>query len=464
MNNLLLFTNYYMGKMRRTFFMSYPETSHDYKKSRVYYTVADSASQTIVQLTGGTFLVILMESLNISDGNKGILASFGSLAAISQLISMKLANRIVKNKLFVCITVLQKFWFSFIFFIPLMKISNHWAKIFMVVLFCYTQICIQIGTPATVDWIASLVPPKYRGRYFSIKDSVAVFVVVTVMLIMGIMVDITKKINLHYTFIILGITIAILTTINVIALTKMNEPKLSYLNDKGQEMIGRYAKKNAIYHKISKNVNLIHEIKIAFSTSNFRKLLIFNCLWMTSFYIASPFNSSFQIKDLNLPYTYIMILTFVMNLLRIYLTPKAGKLSDRIGMSKVMGWALSAMGIHYLLMSFTIPKNAYLMTAFALLFSSLGWTFIGIGLLGIQLEFLTEEKRIVQYSLISIISGLYGFVISILGARIISFIQQNKWSFGGHYLYAQQYTNILGFIFILITILYLNKRIQSPTQ
>ena len=70
MNNLVFMTNFFFGKMRRVFFMSYPENKQDYKKSRVYYTVADSAAQTIVQLAGGTFLVALMEALGISDGNE----------------------------------------------------------------------------------------------------------------------------------------------------------------------------------------------------------------------------------------------------------------------------------------------------------------------------------------------------------------------------------------------------------
>lgn len=440
--------------------MSYPENNRDYKKSRVSYTVADSASQTVAQLAGGTFLVTLMESLGFSDGNMGVIASIGSFAALAQIISIKLSNRIVKNKLFICFTVLQKYWFAFIYFIPLLGISDTSGRILMVACYCFTQACIQIGTPAIVDWIASLVPSRLRGRYFSIKDSIALFVVVTVMLVMGILIDFLKIDYLNLAFIILGVSIGILVTVNLVGLTRMKEPKLSHVNEKGQEMVGTIAVKNAAHHDKVKNVKLLEEIKIAFCTDKFRRLLFLNCLWMTAFYIASPFNSSFQIKDLSLPYTFIMVVSFVTNLFRAYLTPKAGKLADKIGMAKVMGWAFAAMGGHFLLMALSNPGNAYIMAALAALCSALGWTFIGIGMLGIQLDFLAPEKRIIQYSILSMISGVYGFFVSLLGGELIDFIQLRQITVGGHTIYAQQFTNILGFVFILVTIGYLKKRIQ----
>lgn len=440
--------------------MSYPETKKDYKKSRICYTIGDSASQTIAQLAGGTFLVSLMSALGISDGSMGVVASFASMAAVSQLLSIKLARRVSKNKLFVCLTVLQKFWLAFLFFIPLLGIPDTAKRVLMVACFCFAQLSIQAGTPATVDWIACLVPARLRGRYFSIKDSVAVFIVVTVMLVMGILIDLFKTVNIMYGFIILGTLIAVLTAINVAAFIKMKEPKTACVNEKGQELLGKLAKKNDAAPASNKKVNISEEIKNAFCTKKFCQVLLLNCLWMTAFYSASPFNSSFQIKDLSLPYTYIMILSFATSMLRIFLTPKAGKLADRVGMARVMKWALAAMGGHYLLMACSHPSNAYVTAAFAALFSSLAWTFIGIGMLGIQLDFLEEKKRIIQFSLLSVLSGMYGFGISSIGGWVVDYIQRQRWMLGEHVVYAQQVTNLAGFVFILVTILYLQKRIQ----
>ncbi len=453
-------TQFVMGRMRRIYFMSVPENKQDYKNSRICYTIGDTAAQTIVQLACGTFLVALMEELGISDGNIGIITSIGSLAAVAQIISMKLSTKMYKNKLFVCLMVLQKIWLAFIFFIPLMNIKQGSKKWLMVFCYCVAQVCIQVGTPATVDWIASLVPAKLRGKYFSIKDSIAVFVVVTSTLIMGILVDYVKDTNIYISFVALGIVIAILVLINLISFSKMKEPKTSILNHHGKEVHGNLArrKKDEIIKK--QEIRILKEAIEAFKNNNFKKVLTLNILWNTAFYFASPFNTSYQIKNLSLPYTYIMVLSFVASMLRIYLTPKAGKLADKLSMATVLKWAFSAMGVHYLMMMFSVPENAYITSALAATFSSLGWTFIGIGLLGVQLEFLDEKKRIIQFALLSIVSGLYGFLISFIGGQLVNFLQQQSLSIGKHTLYAQQFTNCGGVLFIILTILYLSNKIE----
>lgn len=47
-------------------------------------------------------------------------------------------------------------------------------------------------------------------------------------------------------------------------------------------------------------------------------------------------------------------------------------------------------------MAVSVPSNAYPMTIAATIFSAVGWSFAGIGLFGIQLELLNEEKRTLQ--------------------------------------------------------------------
>ncbi|MFI3212031.1 MAG: MFS transporter [Eubacteriales bacterium] len=465
MNNVVLMTSYIVGRMRRIYFMSYPETKKDYKKSRACYTVGDTAAQTIVQLAGGTFLVALMTDLGLSDGNIGIMASFASIAAMAQLISMKLAPKLKKNKLFVCIMVLQKAWLGFIFFIPLLPIDDTVKKWLAMICYCFGQSCIQIALPATIDWIASLMPAKVRGRYFAFKDAVATFVVVTTMLIMGIMIDYVEKINIDYAFIILGTSIIVCALINTISFSKMKEPRISRLNQSGKELHGHLAKKSkALEGKRNEDLSIIKEAIAALHHDGFKKALTLNCIWMTAFYVALPFNASYQIKELGLPYTYIMILSFVASMLRIYLTPRAGKMADKVGMAKVLRLALFAISWHYIFMMISVPGNAYIMAAFAALFSALGWIFIGIGLLGIQLEFLDPENRIVQYSLLCIISGIFGFCVSFIGGKLINYLQAQVIMIGEYRIYAQQITNLIGLFFIGITIWYLKTRVETVAK
>lgn len=461
LNNIMYIHRYLFARMRRIYFMALPESKEDYKKSRIYYTISDTAMQTIAQLSGGTFLATLMTFCGISAANIGIITSLVSLAALSQIFLIKFLKRIKKYKFLVCITAFQRILFFLLYLIPLFPIKNSAKAVLIVILYFLGQIFVQVGTPASQDWIASLVPSKLRGKYFSIKDSVAVFFVSSTMLLAGILLDYFKSKNITIGFIIISISILILVLINVITLSMMKEPKISYVNDDGKEMHGRLAKKNNKNIPKEKNYRISAEIKEAFRNRKFRKAFFIQCLFTLSFYIAIPFNASYQINELSLPYTFIMLIGFMANLYRIYITPKVGRLADKFGMARILRYALFALGLYYLSMAFTMPGNAYIMQIIATIFSSSAWSFVGIGLFGIQLDFFPSEKRMIWLTLTSSISGLLGFIFSVLGGYILNYLQEVSLSIAGFEIYAQQVLNLMGFIIILFAVTYIKFQIEA---
>lgn len=460
MSNLMYMTSYLLGRMRKIYFMALPENKQDMKKSRVCYTVGDSAAQTIIQLGGGTFIVALMTHVGISDANIGLITSLATLATLFQLVVMRFVNKLSKCKLFVCLMVSQKIFFSLIYLIPLLIWPGKVKILGVVAGYFIAQVCIQIGNPPTQDWIASLVPSKLRGRYFAIKDSIAVFVTVTVMLIAGIVLDTARKYNPKLGFIIISVMIAILVLINLIAFSCMKEPRTRYTDENGKEMHGHLAKQAKHALKQEQSSGFRTEAAVAFGTPLFRKALLLNCMWMTAFYMASPFNASYQIKELALPYTFIMIVNFVCNMVRICITPRVGRLADRCGTARVFKFFLLGLMLNYLLTALSLPGNAYVMMPLASLFSAVGWAFIGIGMFNIQLEFLDKNRRIAQLSILSAVSGIYGFLVSFLASRLLDILQHTPLSILGHTLYAQQVLNILGAVLLFLTFLYTKYKIQ----
>ena len=214
MERLMLDMHWFLGRFRRIFFMALPESEADYEKSRRRYIVGDAASQTIVQLAGGAFLVSLMLSVGFSDAQAGVLTSVASLAALFQLFTMQMVNHLKKRKLFVCLMTMQKLYLAFIFFIPLLPIQDGSRQLLVITGYFIAQICAQIGTPATQDWIASLVPARLRGNYFSRKDAVCVFVTVTMMLVSGIVMDAATGERQNMGFTLNGSMILLLVLLN----------------------------------------------------------------------------------------------------------------------------------------------------------------------------------------------------------------------------------------------------------
>ncbi|MFR6328401.1 MAG: MFS transporter [Eisenbergiella sp.] len=242
MSKIMLDFTWLLGRLRRIYFMALPENEGDYEKSRKNFIAGDSANQTIAQLAGGTFLVSLMLSVHIPDASIGVITSMGSLAALFQLFTMQPINKLKKRKLFVCITVLQKLFFSLIFFVPLLPLPFHIQQFLIVAGYFLAQAWSQIGTPATQDWIASLVPMELRGSYFSKKDAVAVFVTVTVMLGAGVIMDSTAGERQHIGFLLNGMLIFILVLINFCAFSRMKEPRYAILNAAGQSFTATWQK------------------------------------------------------------------------------------------------------------------------------------------------------------------------------------------------------------------------------
>ena len=460
-NNLMYIQQYLMGKIRRIYFMALPESKHDMKNSRICYTVADTGAQTIVQLVGGTFLASIMTYSGISDSNIGIITSLISLAALSQLFLINFFKRIKKYKFIVTVTALQRVLFVFLYLVPMLEINKLSKAILIVVLYFVGQIFVQIGTPASQDWIASIVPSRLRGRYFAIKDSVATFVVSSMMLACGMILDYFKKSNIRIGFIIIGVIILLLTIINVIAFSLMKEPRISYLNNEGKEKHGRLAKRAKKIEAVEKPQNILLEIKEAFCDSKFRKVFTVQCLYTFAFYICVPFNASFQINDLHLPYTFIMLVAFLFNLYRIYITPKLGRMADKHGMAKILRYTMLALGFNLLSNTFTMPFNAYPMLIIGSFLGSTAWAFVGIGLFGIQLAFFKSENRMTQLIIVSSLCGAFGFLVSILGGRLLSYFKALSPYLFGQKIYPQQILNLIGFIVILFTVYYIRFHIET---
>jgi hypothetical protein len=343
-----------------------------------------------------------------------------------------------------------------------MFMINDAMKAFLIVIMYFVgQVFVQIGTPASQDWIASLVPSRLRGKYFSIKDSVAVFVVSSLMLVCGMILDYFKKRDIYTGFIIIGIIIFILTIINVVGLSLMKEPKLSYVNDKGKEMHGRLAKRAKEQEVAEKSQSILSEIKEAIGNRKFRKAFSIQCLFTLGFYICAPFNSSYMINDLKLPYTFIMLVGFIFNLYRIYIMPRLGRLADKHGMGKILRFTLFALGMNFLSIAFMMPFNAYPMLILSNFFGSTAWAFVGIGLFGIQLDFYRSEKRMIWLTLTSSVSGLFGFLVSVVGGSILNKLQQLDMNLFGQKIYAQQILNLMGFIILVFAVIFIRFHIET---
>ena len=451
-----------MGRVRRLYFMAIPENKQEFKTSRKLFTVDGATAQAITQLVGGTFIAALISILGINDSLNGIISSFSVLACVFQPVATVLTMNLKKFKLFVCVTaIIHRLLFAFMFFIPFLNINPDAKVPIFVLCFMGGHTLAQMGIPAAQDWIASLVPQKLRGRYFAIRDLISVLSFAVVTLIAALILDHYKADdNIIDGFFVMGCIVFVLALINIISLSNVKEPKIAHINHEGKELHGRLLKKVPE----GKNQNFLSDVKSALHSRPFKKIIILNIIWQLIFFMSSPYNSIYQIKELNLQYTFIMTVGLFANFLRMWLTPIWGKFGDKYGMARVLKYAFMVMAVYYLVTAFTVPENAWYMFPVTMLFAAGAWSFIGIGMLGVQLDYLPSEKRISYLSINSAIGGICGFLASILGGELLKRINAAAPVIFGRHIYAQQIINLIAVILLVLLVFYIKYAIQKEAK
>lgn len=441
------------GRFRRQFFMDVPENEEDYKKSRNKFIAADAMNQMIANLCGGTYLMALLSYLGVSDGTIGIILSLGSLAAVFQLVILKFVQRIEKYKPYVVITIFQRLWLGALFLVPFIGGNIKVKAIIVIFLFLFAQIWSQTGNTVSISWMALLVPNESRGRFLACKEAIAVFSAVFSTFVMGIVFDAFADGNMKYAFGVNGGVLILLALINTFLFLFMKDPRLVLTNEEGRELHGSLARKARKERQMPQSP-IWEMLGDAFRSAGFRRVLIMTVLWNVCYFIIVPFMASYNINDLGLSFTFVTLINLVTTVLRVLILPVMGKFSDRKGAEKAMSVSLAVLMAAYILYAFTVPSNAVGMYFAATLVSAIGWSYVGAGLLNIQLKYLEESKQTEHYTILSAISGLTAIIISIVSGEILDFLQKHRVTIGGTELYAQQVLNVVGAVFILILILY----------
>ena len=64
-------------------------------------------------------------------------------------------------------------------------------------------------------------------------------------------------------------------------------------------------------------------------------------------------------------------------------------------------------------------------------------------------------------TIVSSVSGVFGFVVSILGGKLLDILQKSNLHINGTPIYAQQVLNLLGFLIMLFTVWYIRFYIET---
>ena len=128
-----------------------------------------------------------------------------------------------------------------------------------------------------------------------------------------------------------------------------------------------------------------------------------------------------------------------------------GRFSDKYSFASGMSVALAILAVGYLAIMFTTPKTWLFIAVFTILnavaTAGLNQNSFNIAYSYVDSDYITEALAVKNC-----IGGLCGFVASLVGSRILKYVQSNGNSLFGIHIYGQQLLAGISFVLVLASL------------
>ncbi len=361
-------------------------------------------AQFHITLTSGMFLTAFALFLNANPFQMGVLASIPSILAGAGFFSAYIANTIGRRKspcLWTAVTGRGLFLFFVIALVFDIRLS---INTFFVIIFLF-NLLLNFSGNLWLSWMSDLIPKEERGRYFGIRSTIISAVAMGVNYAGGMVLDAFAQ---KTAFVIIFSTAVLFSTLAGITLSFQPEPGF-----------------------VRKPIHFGDVFTKPFKDENFLRLIVFVSFWYLFAGIAAPFWVVHMIKNLKMAYSTIAIYGIIAGIASLVFQIFWGKMIDKVKSKPVL--AINFVGITFLPFIWLFATPTFILPIWIdAFFSGLFWCGINLSLFNILLS-LTEEKELKEsyFAVFSTITGMCGFLSSILGGLIAQLFVNFKFEFLG---------------------------------
>ena len=277
--------------------------------------------------TGGVLLTNFLLKLGATSVEIGLLSSIPMMVNLLQPVGAYIADRTTSryqyslwifgpSRLLWLILVLLIAWVSW------SGADPHQLVFWTLGIMFVSSILAALGSSSWFSWIAALVPPRLRGRYFAVRNSAASLTNLFSVPILGFAVSAWPSgiIQGYDVILFLGIVAGILSLVFQFFMVDVNPqlPLPAHHSSKVQSSLSPEETASSQHGSILRD-------------TNFLKFLLYFGMWMFAVNLSAPFFNLYLLDDrgLNLGWvTFYTSLTAAANLVMLILW---GKLADRVG-------------------------------------------------------------------------------------------------------------------------------------
>ena len=271
------------------------------------------ASQAMLTLTGGAFLVAFALQLGASNVQIGLLSAIPTLANVFQLWSIRLVQQYPRRQVVVYASIFGRAMYFLIAIIPFFPGISPVAMLLLgtVVL----QVNLSVAGGSWTSWMHDLIPRERLGQFFAQRMRWSQTVGIGLSLACAVGLDVfqqqTTNGTLGYVVLFLLGGLAGMVGVGLLAYTPESSIRPA------QRRFGEL-------------------LRQPFRSVNFRALIIYNALWNFAVNLAAPFFTVYLLQQLNFSITYVIALTTLSQVTTVVALRWWGRYADRYGYKSIL--------------------------------------------------------------------------------------------------------------------------------
>ena len=417
--------------------------SKEYRRSANGYTFECMFEYFISILVSGQFLTVLLKYIGVPDSLNGVIQSIISLAFLFQIFSVFVLHKISNTKRFaVLFHTTSQLFFVTLFLIPFFPIADNVKHILAVICPLVAYFGNYFVTSVIYRWGNSFVEPHHRGRFCARKEMISLMSGMVLTLAMGYAIDsFEASDNLRGGFILLALSILVFCISDFVCLMIIK-------NDKKPRDERAKAHESLPLRDIMKNT---------LGNKSFRSTVVVATLWRAGVFFTYGFMGTYMDNshELNFSVGTVQLITLFALFVRFLVAIPIGKYADKTSYARAMRVGLCIASCAFLVNIFTTPSDfaRYLVIPYLVLYNA-SLSCIDSNLLNLPYSYVDEKYFIHASAIKNSISGLGGFLASLLAGALLGYIQGNGNTLFGFHVYGQQVLSVISFIIMMISVFY----------
>jgi len=422
-------------------------SENDYEKSRLMMILEGISARIIFGFTTGSFLTGYLKFLGADDKICGQIAAIPVLASIIQFFSPIFLEKLNRRKPIVTLcNALHRILLVLLVFVPVLPVSVEIRLYITGGLYLLSHLSVNVANPATTALFISLVPQNMRGRYFGIREKYLIFISSVINVVFGGILDRFEIRDKTYEGYILMFTIAFVAMLmNLVSYLSIKEPLLPPNRSK---------------------INLRALFVMPLKEKGFRKIIVLFFLWGLSMNFSNPFYSVYLVSTLKISYTFITISGLVNSICYVIAVSIWGRLADKKSFTYTAMISIALLGLSYIIWFFAAEGIffTYFVVMLVHIISGIAWAGIGISLYNIPYEYTPDEGRTVYLGFNAALSGLIGFISSMIASYMVGAMSNYKGNFLGLTVTQFQLIFVISGLLTIAVSVYIRFAILKPVK